>query len=236
MEDDENLDEAVNALLAMIEAGSADLARQLGDVRIFAAAGLLRCRRLLLAIRLQIEAGYSDTVGGQLRTLVETYLASMWIILEPHSAYDQLHYMAVTEFGKLNRLAGLGLEDLQRDREPVKVKTWEQIADHVGRLAEERGEEGGLQSMRHMYNVLYRSESLQSTHAGLHSVSGHIDLIDGLRAEARPERREAVRMGRGQVLAGAALTGVLAVYVFREFGIDSREMERLALRIGRKGP
>lgn len=198
--------------------------------RQLAAGGLVRTRALLEGILLTIGGGRSDVAGVLLRTLYETYIVSLYVLLGGPEAVVQVG-------GEFARSASILAEKHARGLNPIlalwntfarEMKgtpgfpaqrlNYEEIAGTVGELLDKVGDpRGGRARGTEMYDVLYRVESRRSSHGGMGSIGPYVNW----RADPwvlQPFPRTFRESADDIVVLAALLAAHLVARVFEEFG------------------
>lgn len=224
--------EALRHMLALIGQRLPYLSRRPHDRLLFPCAALARCRRLCLAMDHQRQGGFSDTVGGQLRTVFDTWLNSMWTLLDPDSAYTALASQYKRAIGKMDATVGLGLPGVAGWAAEGRPPDLWSIVQRVAPLLASEEEDPSADTTRLMYNTLHRSESNRGVHGGLGAVIGHLVSRQG-RVDIAEARVEPQMSGEAAVIFAGALTAHLGVKVFERCGLSSEELGCLARRIGK---
>jgi hypothetical protein len=208
-----------------------------------AAAGLARCRALLEAMCVLIEAGRADTIGVLLRSLFEVWLVSLYVLLKGDlEDAGVLEEMAAEEWKRSKAMfdcvgAPQNVKDhLEEWRKELDVSgakprpNLEAIAQQLTKLlpADSSGKAPNVQST---YDIIYRAESQYSAHPS-------VGLLLRYHSWDPKEERDAVVLNPGppfsrQELVGLHLTLYLAFRVFGAFGIVTDErLEDLDVKVG----
>jgi hypothetical protein len=207
-----------------------------------AAGGLARARALLEGIILVGDGNRADVAGVLLRTLYETYIASLYLLLGGAAAALEVMgdyaKSARTLAEKHGRPLSPGIALWHALREaagpegpPVGRLKYENIAGRVGELLQRAGDpRGGKGRAMERYDIVYRVESQLSAHAGLGSMGQYVDWKgDPTALRARPaERPDEVE---DRVVLAALMTAHLASRVFGTFGLRTEVIELLYERI-----
>jgi hypothetical protein len=206
--------------------------------RQYGACCLARCSRLLSAMVELRRLGYSDVVGLPLRSLLECWYLGMYTLFAPGEAIELLRGAHLYQLGHLDdSWEGLAksVEEWKAIGPPVNPKSinWADLRDCVGALLVEHGEEGARNTSERLYEVLYRSESAMSVHAGIGTLIGHMDPgetgVLGL-LEVRKEPED----GEVRIRSAASLVGTLAHFVARTFGFGTARIEKVAAELVRE--
>jgi hypothetical protein len=205
-----------------------------------ALAGLARCRRLLEGM-LQM-ADSPDLCGGYARALFETWLWSVYLLLDPDTAYRR---MEATDRTLLAKMAKQLLPMLEDRHDPVADRLRKQTEDAVAQLKEGDNELGvadvancvrsllrrdgdpNAEYPVETYAHLFRSESYVSVHGGLGAMKQHM-LASGAytgRIEGAPSYRDPEDR-RFALCVGMVL--VLAHRVARGLGIEHQSLDQFA--------
>lgn len=220
---------AMLGLCGVVECRRPHLTSRIGLPRALAAACLLRCRRLLLAMDLQVSSGFNDTVGGQLRSLFELYVIGLWIILDPDEAYEDRSRDRRRSIGVMDKGAQMHLPDVEGWIKEKPGRDFRSVVERVGELLRARGN-SGFTDFESNYHIVFRGESHRGAHGGLGAVLQHLHLIGEERVEVL-ERRSEADDGEASLLMGAAYLAHLADHVFGEFGINTDDVRALAGRL-----
>lgn len=198
----------------------------------YAAAALARCAQLLGGTQHLYDNAFGDLGGCLLRPLVECWYLGLYFLLAPDEAYKAVLGAHAFQLGKLDETWGHSGDFVTEHADVAKGLNWFALAARVGKLAEAAGEAGGLNSFTRTYEVLYRGESLMSVHGGLGTLQRYLDIDASTTSSARKTGREPDG-GAQRIITGAALVGVLATYVAREFGLGTTELDSLRSEIAR---
>jgi hypothetical protein len=203
--------------------------------RQFAAAGLARCRALLEAMCVLLEAERRDVVGVLARALAEAWLVSLYVL---HKGKDPDDESVLIEVGASHAFWALkmvqkntlpealregvrGMRDVLADRSGVDAGSMKlqglnvaDVALHLGRLLPDLGI--GTLDPVDVYDRMIRIESLFGVHAGIGSFMHY--LADDQRQgrpliESRPTKFPASQN------VAAVLTLYLARHVLHAFEI-----------------
>jgi hypothetical protein len=200
--------------------------------RQLAAGGLARARGLLEGLVLLADGGRPDVVGVLVRTLYETCIVSLYVILGDDAAAFHVMDDYARSVRILSEKYGFPLSQQTqawRNRgprtpqepppDPERRLNYEQIAARVGKLLEAASDPTAMgKRATELYDTVYRGESLMSSHAGLGSFSPYVDWhAEPWRIVDRPQRRP--KSADDPSVIGVLLTAHLAGYVFREFGL-----------------
>jgi hypothetical protein len=203
-------------------------------VRQLTAAYLARVRRLLVAMDVLYDAELPDVLGGELRVLVEAWVTGMWVHYSDSEAVDRLE---ADYYGRSNIL----IEAAKLPVPPFEIM--DPNADWLPRIkdrteaverflvAEADAAEGEL--LWSVYHLVYGGESLRNIHAGYAAVDRHLDVRPGW-IGLHSERQDG-NDGSGKLLWAATLLAMLARRVFKEFDLDTDELDALAHPIQRLG-
>lgn len=215
--------ESIDELSSIIERNRPLLTSRDLPARQVAAAGLVRCRRHLLATTTLVDSDLVDTAGAHVRAIFETWTYSCWLLYEPDEAVDNLVRGYKKHVGDIDRHAGLGLPDVGGWSDVTKpLNLWETTA-RVGELLAARSSDESTERPRSLYNVLFRNESARGSHGALASVLGHLILLED-RSEVVAVRREAGNAGRVALELGASLVAHLGSHVFEAFGVSDLDL------------
>ncbi len=217
-------EQAVDELLGAIEKHLPRLTSRPGLYdRQIAAAGLARCCALSDGIRVLCRCGRCDVAGVLTRTLYETFIVSLYVLLKGHEAF--LHVAgAHKRHGRiLNEKNALGAEDLLArwtfDEARLNV---EELTKELGPLLAEAGEPDS--DAMPIYDLGYRAESTWSTH-GLGALLRYVDAAGSPWTVVK--RPEGLLKPENAQTVAVLYTSVLAKHVFQQFGVGLSEIERL---------
>ena len=187
----------------------------------FAAAGLMRCCALLKGILVLDEASMPALAGILVRQHWETWLVSLYVLLDGDKALKVIADDDIFWKRKLFEKLPLGQDDYQQDWPgEVKKLTYWNLHERVLELLRER-EPGDGSSGVTGYDVFYGYESLFSTHANLTTIGGHLVYGDDEWAVSVVSSLPPDDVAVTPVL----LTVHLARYVFKAFGLDGDAMD-----------
>lgn len=218
---------ALQELIGVIDRRLPDLtSRKELMPRHVAALGLARCNRLIKSMKVLDDQEYQDVSGILLRTLVETVFVSLYSLYGGQQARERLECAYYTQLSRMPP-EHLGEDTVQMLKEKwdgtkVEVKAYALFRD-VERLMTEAGY-GGHEPML-AYDLLYRGESLLSTHAGLGSLLGYLAVVDD-RLEVKQKRYQPDD-GTGNFLTAGVFLGTLASHVLPRFGVSAIDVDRL---------
>ena len=182
----------------------------------FAAAGLMRCCALLKGILVLDEARMPELAGILARQHWEAWLVSLYVLFDGDEA---LQVIADDDIHRKRPLfKALEGDDYHPDsaKRTVKPLNYKKLHDHVLELLHERESVDGPAGVT-SYDVIYRYESLVSVHANLTTIGGHLDGW-AVSVDSSLTRDDDV------AVTPVLLTGHLAQYVFKEFGLDGDAM------------
>jgi hypothetical protein len=208
--------------------------------RQLAAGGLARCRALVEGIVLLVDGERDDVVGVLLRTLYETHIVSLHVLLggpravfEVTGDYVRSARTLAKKHGRPSTVGVLVWEALSKAEKgpPMNKLNYEQIAGKVGdaleRLSDPRG---GRTRAMDQYDTVYRVESQFNTHGGFASLGRYVDWgAVPWRTRVRPT--DMALEAEDRVILGALMTALVASRVFREFGIRTDILESLWERL-----
>ena len=182
----------------------------------FAAAGLMRCCRLLNGIFVLYGARMPELAGILARQLWEAWVVSLYVLLAKDEA---MKVIDGDDFYWKSRIVDyLGVEDDYYHPESAKrseILNYRELSDRVLKLLRER-ESVDVPDGATIYDVVYRWESVFSTHANRTTIGGHlVKKGDGCLAVSVDSR-----LPLPNVATPVFLTCHLARYVFKEFGLD----------------
>src|SRR6266511_2017064 len=191
--------------------------------RHFAAAGLARCRALLEGMYLlAAPRGRPDAVGVLLRSLVETWAISVFVLLKRRQAILELA-----------PAAKVGLQRLidAFDGPTPGAQKW---LARFQSLAARSADSGLARSAKHAHNRIWKVESYVSTHPNLSSI-----VIPYIDQKAEPwtiiDRPEGWMPLEDMLVGGGLLTGMLASLVYEAFGYRKEPISQLlkGIHVGR---
>ena len=195
----------------------------------FAAAGLMRCCALLKGILVLDEARMSELAGILVRLHWETWLVSLYVLLDGDEALEVLVADNIYRMRQMRPIfEALRLEvDHHYDPDPDSVKepkplNYKRLHERVRKLLRKGGESVDGPAGVTDYDVIYRSDSLFSTHANLFTIGGHLVWGDdgGLAVSVDSSEMQNDAIALGPVL----YTNHLAQSVFKKFGLDGAAM------------
>ncbi len=181
----------------------------------FAAAGLMRCCRLLNGMFVLYGARMPELAGILARQLWEAWVVSLYVLLAKDEA---MKVIDGDDFYWKSRIVDyLGVEDDYYHLESAKRSeklNYKKVSDRVLELL--RGRELVDCPGATIYDVVYGWESVFSTHANRTTIGGHlVKKGDGCLAVSVDSR-----LPLPNVATPVFLTCHLAKYVFKEFGLD----------------
>ena len=180
---------------------------------------------------LRVAEGHSCTRRGQnasagihglVRQHWETWLVSLYVLLGGDKALEEIldsHIQRSHQLYKSLRMEG-DHHQLDSVKNQKKLDYWE-MHKRVIELLREQGEQIDGPAGVTGYDVIYRSESLFSTHANVFTIGRHLVLGDDEWAVSLDTSET-----RGYDVASAPVTYTrdLAQRVFKEFGLDGDAM------------
>ncbi len=194
--------------------------------RLFAGASLARSSRLLGAILTLFDTGFVDAVGALLRQILECWFVGEYLLLAPEEAMQKL--VEANKY-QMEKMGNAGWEDLGEFAAAFDVDSrqinWATLAGRIGELFEEWGHEGAANRGKDLYDMIYRSQSLLSVHAGVGSFAGHVEVHE--KFSSISEVRTEPGLPMMPVLMAASLVCWLGVRVSEEFGIGTARLESL---------
>lgn len=229
-----DLDEKDRAVDALVDLIGADVSRLVSGrdqlARQAAAAGLARCRRLLIGLDNEFHQGRQDLEGVFVRPLFETWLTSTYALWNP-DGWAELEARARAEIQKLDSNARLGMKEIEEWETKAPYSAAE-IAARLAALLKERGE-SVPEFPTLAYNLIFRAYSLRHAHGGAGPILGH--LVDRSDHWAiREVRAEAT--GEGVDLTWCAmLVARLAEWVYEAFSLSSDSLRDAADGLGAQG-
>ncbi len=197
-------------------------ARPLRKAEQFAAAGLMRCCGLLKGILVLDEARMPALAGMLVRQHWEAWLVSLYVLLGGDKALEEIRDDHIQRSHQL--CESLRMEGDHHHPDSVKnqkkLNYWE-MHKRVIELLREQGESVDGPAGVTGYDVIYRSESLFSTHANVFTIGRHLVCGDDEWAVSVDSSET-----RGDDVASAPViyTRDLAQRVFKEFGLDGNAM------------
>jgi hypothetical protein len=147
----------------------------------YAGAYVARCARLLAAVTSLVENGHTDAVGAIYRTLLETYLHGVYVLLGKDEALDALLNALRHEAHALEVPLELSTKDERPDgAEQLRVSGYKRgdgLVERVDRLLVEHNEayRGWAQKI---HNNHYRVLSFHDVHGGLGALKDHVIKSD----------------------------------------------------------
>lgn len=216
--------------------------------RQLAAAGLARCRSLLMALCSLDEMGHSDVLGLLLRAVFETWAVSLWVLYKGSNAEDDA---VLQELGSdyehwTTRMAkATGWKEGDDEAEKA-MNGWRTVAARAGgkplnyrAIVEElepllTGDRAMKPGPIAIYDRVYRGQSIYCAHANLGTLFRYFApdaaaMRDQVNMAPGPAFPEAVRLS-------ALLTSHLATNIFDEFGIAATPLAEITARIGEGRP
>ena len=197
-------------------------ARPPREAKQFAAAGLMRCCALLKGILVLDEARMPALAGILVRQHWETWLVSLYVLLGGDKALEVIvddHTQWSRHLSKSLRIEG-DQHHPDSVKKQNKLNYWE-MHKRVIELLRERGEPVDGPAGVTGYDVIYRSESLFSTHANVFTIGRHLVCGDD---EWAVSVDSSETRGDDVALAPVLYTNDLAQRVFKEFGLDGDAM------------
>lgn len=196
---------------------------------IVAAAYLARSRALLRAMFELAQVNCGDTIGIQLRTLYEVWLAAEYVLEAGDEALELLQLAQVFHRNRLTRRLELD-EDLEVELdadlgEPRDVAVTE-IRDKLVKKLKARGASSEMATTA--YDTLYRPESYLNSHAGLGSIEGYVRPA-GETWQVLPVRPDA-KTPMFRLATAAAMVFELTYRVWERLGLEVAELEELKTR------
>ena len=197
-------------------------ARPPREVEQFAAAGLMRCCAVLKGILVLDEAKMPELAGMLVRQHWETWLVSLYVLLGGDKALEEIrddHIQRSHQLCKSLRMEG-DHHHPDSVKNQKKLNSWERHK-RVIELLREQGESVDGPAGVTGYDVIYRSESLFSTHANVFTIGRHLVFGDD---EWVVSVDSSETRGDDIVSAPVIHTSYLAQRVFKEFGLDGDAM------------
>jgi hypothetical protein len=187
------------------------------------AAHVSRCRRLLETMQLLQVNGLHDVLGLPLRSLVETWMATMLLGLEGDAGYERLVKDYMYWRRRLAEDFGLNVrEDVTKRGRSLPTKNLVEIVEQSLLKAEEPL----FELVPWLHSHVYAGESLRDVHGRLGVMRRYVKQVGEerhpiLEGRARDD-------GRGQIVSAAALTAILGRTVFGWLGLSVLEIDRAA--------
>jgi hypothetical protein len=218
----DHLDRLVDELIEIVDHAVDDLTSRPDDsllARQLAAGCVLRCRALLLAMRL-LEDEHADVNGVLIRNLWEAVIVGLDLLTDEHAlrrlggdmqANQRKLIDANSELADLRQM--IEARGVDEDRFIV-----EQAAERVANAL------GGSRDAG--YSLVYRGESTFGGH-GLGLASPYVDLTTTPWRVAKRANPINVADARHQVAIGALFASLLVAYVFEAFGLDPTPAEAI---------
>ena len=203
-------------------------ARPPAPAKQFAAAGLMRCCTLLKGILVLDEVRMPELAGILARQQLEVWIVSLYVLFDGDEALqviagDDNFWKMKSRLFKYFRLEGDEHHpDSARRPEKPKKLNYKVLHDRVYELLRERGEPVDGPAGFTVYDVVYGYESFVSAHANLTTIGGH--LVDGDDGCLAVSVNSSLTPDDAVAVTPVFLTGHLAQYVFKEFGLDGDAM------------
>lgn len=220
-----DLIDMANEAIAASESDVAMVTSDETDCLAVAFAATARCRRLMMGIVALVESDLDHVMGGLLRTLYETWLVGIYVLLGGDPALRHLIDKRDKEQKTFARLLGDPVDCLPDGKE-LRVLD---LASAVTGLLEAESHEHA-QFARRAYDSFYRIESYRSTHGGLGSVAGHIEE-DGTSRRILARRPEYDDGMRHLFLMGVALLASSAQVPARRAGLPHGRLDKVGQAI-----
>lgn len=182
----------------------------------------MRCCALLRGICVLGDAGLGALAGILYRQHWETWLLSLHLVLRGEETLAEICGDNVVHTRKLITGLDLGSEyDPDWDENPNKLTIY-QLAQKLGPLLNEAGEDGDADVGVTEYNAVYRPQSQYAVHAGLSTIALYLKCQGEESWSVEPTPSAPF----GEVSQFSALRTLrLAKYVFESFGISTEAVE-----------
>lgn len=199
---------------------------------VWAGGFVARCRQLLGGMAALVDEAADDTVGVVYRTLLETYLSGVYVLLGEDAAIERLARSLIHETHQIEVALGRETQE-ERPKEAKKLqlskyKTGDGLVELVDELlaAARPDYEGWAPNIyRHHYRVL----SLHDAHGGFGSLTGYTSEADGTAAVAnrRPDAaQQSIFLLHHAIIHVGSFAGLWAVEVDLEISGLQRELAR----------
>jgi hypothetical protein len=192
--------------------------------RHYAACALARCNRLVSAMFIMRDSGYLEPLGLLSRSILEIWYLGRYLLLAPEEGLKMINAAHVHQIDLLDESWG----DLAYVRAGLNVDKsapikWNQLAKEIDALASPTGESD---TAVRMYEVLYRGESMMSTHGGLATLDAYSDTFGkgSLKVNAEPRTPDD---GTIEIVVAGSMLVTLAREVAVSFGLSTYEIDKL---------
>lgn len=187
----------------------------------FAAMALRRCVRLLEAVDEAVDNGFGDTVGGNLRTICDTWILGHYVLLSDPAELEKV--WAESRF-ETERVAKALEVVVDWPDEAPDAKSGAGIAQRAKDLSTKLEEAGDDESNMPVlcYEKLYRSVSLMSAHANIVSILGDVGADGVIKSN-----EEAASGTEWLTMFGAMMVIYFALRILEAAGISTEKLEEL---------
>ena len=175
----------------------------------------MRCCQLLRGMRLLEDASLAVPAGILYRQLWETWLVSLYVLLEGEEALHEIGCDYVKHVRILGEKFDVDPEHVDPDEEARKLKIYD-LAEKIGPLLVKASGAGDADMGVKRYDGVYRVQSQYAVHAGLSTISRHIQIKDESWS-VEPNPPHPIDDDKSQ--HAAIYTLHLTKYVFECFGI-----------------
>jgi hypothetical protein len=226
------MDDPVGSILELLERRHDHLTSLPGETRQNAAGALMRAEALLRGVRLMIGNGRADLAGLLIRAIWECWVVGLYLLLGGDDASNRVNanYRLHVERYWKNWPADAGPgpvldADFWAEWPEAQGLALQQVADAVEGLLQ-RTDQGPIEySGVSSYDVLYRLESMLSTHAGKALFDRYVEPATSVPYE-RVIAAPVLQVPEEQLAAMAAVwVAHLAWFVYRDFGMSTSELQ-----------
>lgn len=209
----------VAALLAVVEEDLPQIRTNDGQ-KLMAAAALARCLRLLDGADVLIRNGRGEVAGGLVRSIFDALVNA---VVALYGDEDDWNTMKGNYFWQVSRYTLINVE-IPADQPKEKPNFGKLVQRAEALLKDGRANEAN--TIRDIYENMYRVESHMSIHGGWGAVIGYVDhnvQPSGLRLH-RSEAGDASDL----LAIGVELTGYLAQNVYDACGLQGDRLDTVA--------
>ena len=182
----------------------------------------MRCCQLLRGMRHLEDASLHIPAGILRRQHWETWLVSLYVLLQGEEALDEISGDYVKHVRILSEKLGVRPEHVPDLDEEARKLNIHNLAQRIGPLLVKAGDAEGADMGVKRYDGIYRVQSQYAVHAGLSTVLPHIRIKEESWAV---ERNPPHPFDHEHSQHAAIYTLHLAKYVFKCFGIETAAVE-----------